>query len=67
MSPIFKTELIDNYMIENKLSKNRFCKLCKISISTLNKIFAHDDNIGTIALFKIARTLSIRICELFVT
>lgn len=65
MSAIIKTELINNYLIENKLSKTAFCKLCKISVSTLNKILANDNNIGTIALFKIARMLNIRICDLF--
>ena len=38
MKNTIKTEIIEKYMNENKLSKTKFCKMCKISPSTLNKI-----------------------------
>lgn len=60
-----KTELIGNYIVENKISKTEFCKRCKIGTQTLKKIYNHNDNYKIIALFKIARLLEIRICDLF--
>ena len=57
MKNTIKTEIIENFMLENKISKSKFCKMCKISLSTLNKIMTNDDNFGIIELFKIARVL----------
>lgn len=62
---IIKTELIDSYIAENKLSKTEFCRRCKIGTKTLKKIYDNNDNFEIIALFKIARVLAIRICDLF--
>lgn len=62
---LFNTELINNYLDENKLSKTDFCKQCRISIITLNKILTNNNNIGMISLFKVARTLDVVICDLF--
>ena len=38
MKNTIKTELIENFIKDNNLSKSKFCKMCKISQSTLNKI-----------------------------
>ena len=65
MKNTIKTEIIEKFMIENKLSKAKFCKMCKISPNTLNKIITNDDNFGIIALFKIARVLKIQVFQLF--
>ena len=62
---MIKTEMIEAYMQENNLSKTKFCKMCKISPSTLNKIMSNDGNFGIIALFKIARVLGVHIHQLF--
>lgn len=62
---MIKTELIINYLNKEKLSKTAFCKKCKISYSTLNKILNNEENYNLIALFKIAKILNIRICEIF--
>lgn len=62
---MFNNDLINNYIKEQGLSKQKFCKMCKISVGTLNKVLLNKDNVGIIALFKIARVLNIRICELF--
>ena len=59
-----KTDLILEYLKVNNISKNKFCKECKISDSTLNKILNGDDNFGIIALFKIARLMKKSICDL---
>lgn len=57
--------LIIKHMEKHKLSKIAFCNLCKISVGTLNKILAGKDNVRITALFKIAKILNIKICELF--
>ena len=65
MKNTIKTEIIENFMLENKISKTKFCKMCKISPSTLNKIMTNDDNFGIIALFKIARVLKVQVYQMF--
>lgn len=51
-------------MQNNKMSKTKFCKVCKIGISTFNRIM-NNKNFNLISLFKIAKTINVRICELF--
>ena len=65
MKNTIKTELIENFIKDNSLSKSKFCKLCKISQSTLNKIMTNSENFRIIALFKIARVLKIQIYQMF--
>lgn len=60
-----KAELIKNFIKENNLSKSKFCKMCKISQSTLDKIMTNSENFRIIALFKIARVLKIQVFEMF--
>ena len=55
---------IKNYIYSNNLTKAKFCKLSKLSISTLNRIF-NGQNFKTIALFKIAKTMGIQVHQLF--
>lgn len=66
MSAMVKTELINNYINENNLSKTAFCKLCKISLTTLNNILANKGNIRILAIFKISRAMKIKISELLI-
>ena len=65
MKNTIKTELIENFIKDNNLSKSKFCKMCKISQSTLNKIMTNNENFRIIALFKIARFLKIQVFEMF--
>ena len=60
-----KSELIENFIKDNNLSKNKFCKMCKISQSTLDKIMTNSENFRIIALFKIARVLKIQVYQMF--
>ncbi len=57
--------IIQNYMLKNKLTKTKFCKLCGISVAIFNKIIRNDLNFGIKSLFKIAKVLNIEIYELF--
>jgi len=59
------TQLIKKYLKEKKLSKSNFCKQCKISVVTLNKIISNKENFRIIALFKIARVLNLQVYQLF--
>lgn len=34
-----KTELIDNYLLLNKLTKTQFCKICGISYTSLQNVY----------------------------
>ena len=65
MKNTIRTELIENFIKENNLSKSKFCKMCKINQSTLNKIMTNSENFRIIALFKIARVLKIQVFEMF--
>lgn len=65
MKNTIKTELIENFIKENDLSKSKFCEMCKISQSTLDKIMTNSENFRIIALFKIARVLKIQVYQMF--
>ena len=65
MQNTIKTEIIKNFMIENKISKTKFCRMCKISLSTLNKILNNDHKFRIIALFKIARVIKVQVYQMF--
>lgn len=64
MENLIKTELITNYLKEHNLSKTKFCKLCKISVSTFNRIM-NGKPFYLIALFRIARTIKVDLHQLF--
>lgn len=48
-------KIIEKYIFENKLTKNDFCKSCRISYSTLNKILKNNLNINLLSLLKITK------------
>lgn len=64
MEKIVKTELIEEYLRENKLSKAKFCKNCKISPTTLTRIL-NNQNVSLLAVFRITRVLGIYLNEIF--
>lgn len=66
MKKIIKTEVIENYLKDNKLSKTKFCKMCKISLSTFHKAMSNNLNFGIVAMFKMARVMRVELKELFV-
>lgn len=65
MSNIINTEIIKNYMEENNLSKRAFCKLCKISPATLERILMNKDSVRLMVIFRIARALKTPVYKLF--
>ena len=65
MRNTIKTEIIEKFMLDNKISKTRLCKMCKISLNTLNKIMANNFNFKITALFKIAKVIKIEVYKMF--
>lgn len=59
------TTIIDSYIKANNLSKTKFCKLCKISVDTFNRIITNRD-FYLVSLFRIAKTMNVYLCELLV-
>ena len=64
MKLIFKTEIVENYLKENRMSKTAFCKLCGISPSTLTRVM-NNKNYRISALFKIAKVIKIEVPKMF--
>ena len=59
---VINTQAIKDFIIENKITKTKFCEMCKISKPTLNKILSGSIDFGIVALFKIARATKKDIC-----
>lgn len=64
MNEYLNVEIIEEYILNNGLTKRSFCEQCKISISTLYRIL-RKKQCYLISLFKIARTMQIEIYCLF--
>lgn len=65
MDKVIKTEIIEKFMEENKLSEEKFCKTCNISTNTLKKILTNDLNFEIQAIFKISRRMGVKVFEFF--
>jgi predicted transcriptional regulator len=61
-----KTELITNYIKENNLTKAAFCKLCSVSLGSLNKLLSNNPNTRLLTILKVLRTADIRGNDFFV-
>ncbi len=60
-----KTSLITQYMEENNLTKTQFCEQCQIGHESYDKIMKGQYNYRIKTLAKVARTLNVRLCEMF--
>lgn len=60
-----KVEYITNYLKENAMSKSEFCKRCKISNYSFNKIMSNEDNFSLITLFKISQFIKVEMIKFF--
>ena len=65
MQQSFNVELLNNYLVANKISKTAFCKQIKIDVRTLNKVIIGNRSPSAIVLFKIARALNVEIGQLY--
>lgn len=64
MNNVINTAIIEKYLKDNSLSKTKFCKMCKIQVSTYNRILS-DKVFGIVALFKMAKVMNIQVHKLF--
>ncbi|MBQ8211115.1 MAG: helix-turn-helix transcriptional regulator [Treponema sp.] len=65
MAPFdFKVDVIKKYMVDNKLSKSKFCKKCNIGMKTLNKVLNCDYSLRMSKLFKIAKAMNVHVLEI---
>ena len=62
---VINTCVIENYLKDNNLSKNKFCKNYNFSISTLNNILKNNLHINIKVIFKLAKIINIKVSELF--
>lgn len=60
-----KTEIIENYIKENNLTKTEFCRGCKVSLYLFNKIMKGYLNFDVRILLRIARLIKIEVYKLF--
>lgn len=65
MKNLVNTKIIKDYLKENKLTKEKFCKKCKICPETLNRILDNKSNVSLVSLFKIAVQMNVNFQELF--
>lgn len=54
-----KTELIDSYLVQNKISKCKFCKMCGISYTSLQNIYSQNFGVYITTIFKILKIIKI--------
>ena len=64
MKNIIKTDMIENYRRKKGLSKKSMCQLCKMSISTYNKIISNKTNFRLLAIFRIAKVMQVDVSKL---
>ena len=64
LKDVIKTEVFENYMKVNSLSKTKFCKICGIGVDTFNRIVSRQ-NFRLKALFKIAKVIKIEVWQMF--
>ena len=66
MKKIIETQVIENYLIKNNLSKAKFCRLNNFSLSTLNNILKNNLHIKITELTKLARIMKVEVIELLI-
>ena len=62
----FNVKLILEYIKNNNLTNDEFCRICKISKKELNLVLKNNFNISSVVIAKIAKTLNIKLCEMFI-
>ena len=62
---IYRYDLIDEFLLKNKITKKQFCEICKLSLKTLYK-FYHGKLVHTENLLKIVDILNVRVSQFLV-
>lgn len=66
MNNVINIDLILEYIKQNNLSKTQFCKKCKVSPVTFNKILKGDKDVQFKSILKIAIVMRCRLDKLFI-
>lgn len=64
MNEYVNTDKIIKYMKDKNLTETEFCKRCKISVSTLEKIFNSNES-DIMTLYKIAQGMKVDLCFMY--
>ena len=62
---LFDIIVIKSYIRCNKLTKQKFCDICGIDISVLNKIYSQNPKVLVMDLIKISNEIQIPVASLF--
>ena len=62
----FNIKVVNDYIENFNLTKKDFCKLCGISQKELNLFLSKNDEVLILTISRIAKTINIRMCEMFV-
>jgi len=65
MENLIKTELIEDFLKEKEWSKTKFCRQCKISYKTFQKIMSNDYNFDVRALFRVCKIIGVEVYKIF--
>jgi len=60
-----RAKTVENYIKEKQLTKKEFCKICKISITTLNRILNNDETVKLFPILKIIDATELRLEDFF--
>jgi len=60
----FNTKLIDDYLEQHNITKKEFCKLCKISFLTLEKLYSNDLDLLASEFLRVIKVLGVLPSEL---
>lgn len=60
-----KTEIIDKFIKDNKLSKEKFCKKCEIGSEDYDDMFRQSYNLDLHIIAKVCKYMNIKFYEIF--
>ena len=66
MEDIFNKKLILNYLKENDLNEQTFCKLCNVPSDTVTKIINNDSNVKLLDIVRIVKFLKVPFFTMFI-
>ncbi len=60
-----RVKAVKNYIKEKQLTKKEFCKICKISVTTLNRILNNDETVRIFPILRIIDATELRLEDFF--
>ena len=62
---IFNTQIVKDYIKNNKLTVKQFCENCKISYYSYRQFMNDDLKISVPKVFRMARIIGVHLCFMF--